>query len=165
MADSKGKPTKEQVLREAFDMTDIEGKKWIPPAKIGSALRSVGKRLTDEQVEKFKKQAEEKNEGKVDFDAFKLLVEEASKIEKTENDIEYAFKVFSKDSKDGKESPAIPVATLKQYLTTLGDKLTERQVNEFLAQADVTGPGFQQTITLAAFMKVIQSSTLASLPD
>eukprot|EP00456_Euglypha_rotunda_P013746 TRINITY_DN1418_c0_g1_i13.p1 TRINITY_DN1418_c0_g1~~TRINITY_DN1418_c0_g1_i13.p1 ORF type:complete len:125 (-),score=38.70 TRINITY_DN1418_c0_g1_i13:38-412(-) len=98
----KPKPSKEQVLKEAFDMTDIEGNEFIVPSKLGPALRSVGKRLTDDQMQAFQKDAEAKG-GKIKFEDFKAYVEEASKKEKSYDDIEYAFKVFAKESKDTKE--------------------------------------------------------------
>eukprot|EP00456_Euglypha_rotunda_P013744 TRINITY_DN1418_c0_g1_i10.p1 TRINITY_DN1418_c0_g1~~TRINITY_DN1418_c0_g1_i10.p1 ORF type:complete len:111 (-),score=25.97 TRINITY_DN1418_c0_g1_i10:206-538(-) len=109
-------------------------------------------------MQAFQKDAEAKG-GKIKFEDFKAYVEEASKKEKSYDDIEYAFKVFAKESKDTKEA-SIPVVTLKQYLTTLGDKLTGRQVDDFLTQAEVSGSG---AITLAQFMKVVKTSTLEDL--
>ncbi len=65
----------ERLLKEAFDLHDHEGKGEILAAELGSALRSVGKRLTEEHVAKFTKEANDKG-GKVKFDAFLAFVQQ-----------------------------------------------------------------------------------------
>eukprot|EP00954_Amorphochlora_amoebiformis_P014621 1143920-Amorphochlora_amoeboformis.AAC.2 len=97
--------------------------KKIDTSKLGEALRSVGKRLTNENIEALKKQADSECNGGVTFDQFKKYVDEASKIEKTDDEIEKAFKVFDNGEKKG----LINLATFKHSIMTLGDKLLPEQ--------------------------------------
>lgn len=62
-------------LRQAFDFCDHKGEGKIPSSELGNALRSAGKRLTNENVERFKKDADTAG-GSVDFDQFQAFYEQ-----------------------------------------------------------------------------------------
>lgn len=72
-----------ELLLEAFNLQMPQDKK-IDSSKLGEALRSVGKKLTNENVETLKKKADDECNGGLTFDDFKRFVEEASKIEKVQ---------------------------------------------------------------------------------
>ncbi len=65
--------------------------------------------------------------GKIAFDDFVRYVELASDMEKGDRDVANAFKVFG-ESGSRHSSTAIDLSTLRQALTTMGDKLTAQQV-------------------------------------
>ena len=71
----------EELYLEAFNLQMPKDKK-IDSSKLGEALRSVGKRLTNENIETLRKQADAECNGGLTFDDFKKYVGEASKIEK-----------------------------------------------------------------------------------
>ena len=71
----------EELYLEAFNLQIPQNKK-IDSSKLGEALRSVGKRLTNENIETLKKKADDECNGGITFDDFKRFVGEASKIEK-----------------------------------------------------------------------------------
>ena len=50
--------------------------------------------------------------------------------------IEEAFKVFDRDG-----NQLISAAELRQVMTTLGDKLTDEEVDEMIREADIDGDG------------------------
>ncbi len=71
----------DELLLEAFNLQMPKNKK-MDIANLGDALRSVGKRLTNENVETLTKKAESEFSQGMTFDDFKKYVAEASKIEK-----------------------------------------------------------------------------------
>lgn len=65
-----------------------------------------------------------------------------------ENDLKAAFKVFDRDGS------GITVTEFKHYLTSIGDKLTEAEFEEFAAQAD---PAKKGRITMDGFLKALSN--------
>jgi len=112
-----------ELLLEAFNLQMPQNTK-IDSSKLGEALRSIGKRLTNENIEMLKKRADEECNGGLTFEDFKKYAAEASKIEKTDEEIEKAFKVFDNGEKKG----LINLTTFKHSITTLGDKILPEQV-------------------------------------
>jgi len=143
----------EQALREAFDLHDHQGKNRIASAELGNALRSVGKRLTNEHVKRLVKKCDDEFQGSLSFDDFKTFFKLASEMEKRDEDLRQAFLVFDNGSGKG----IVDVKTLKHALTTLGDKLTADEVHTLLTDA-----GFdekrEETIDYDKFMKLIQAN-------
>ena len=90
------------------------------------ALRSVGKRLTEEQVKTLKSAADSKFGGKLSLANFNDMVAEAGKVEKSWEEIEAAFKVF--ECKEPGKEGHIDIAEFTHALTTLGDKLSRQEV-------------------------------------
>lgn len=74
--------------------------------------------------------------GKIDFAEFLTLVQKQTKNEDTEEEVRQAFKVFDRDN-----TGLINAAHLRHVMTTVGEKLTEEEVNEFLREADTRGDG------------------------
>jgi len=140
----------EQALKEAFDLHDHTGGKKISSAELGNALRSVGKRLTNESVKKLTQKADTELKGSLTFDDFKNYVKLATEVEKTDDDIKQAFLVFDNGSGKG----VVNVKELKRALTSLGDKLTDQEINSLLKEV-----GFDErqhdTIDYPTFMKLI----------
>eukprot|EP00823_Brevimastigomonas_motovehiculus_P008926 TRINITY_DN8446_c0_g1_i1.p1 TRINITY_DN8446_c0_g1~~TRINITY_DN8446_c0_g1_i1.p1 ORF type:complete len:187 (+),score=69.33 TRINITY_DN8446_c0_g1_i1:48-608(+) len=143
----------ENRLKEIFDLHDTKGKLYLEQKDLPAALREAGKRLTQENITALVKEADTE----VSFEGFKMLVEKAGKIEKTDKDIETAFKVFIR----GEDSNMVDVDALKQALTTLGDKLPRKQVDAFLVEASC-GDRKGASISLEQFMKVIRSQPFSS---
>jgi len=145
----------EKRLREAFDLHDRKGNNYLPSSELGNALRCVGKRLTQDNVKTLVKKADSDCDGKISFDDFKRYVDQASDMEKKDKDIEYAFQVFSRNSD---QKGAVELKEFKHALMTLGDKLTKKQVDAFLADAGF-GEKSGGTISLDQFMKVIRTNS------
>eukprot|EP00998_Keelungia_sp_KM082_P009310 NODE_5482_length_696_cov_32.574692_g5459_i0.p1 GENE.NODE_5482_length_696_cov_32.574692_g5459_i0~~NODE_5482_length_696_cov_32.574692_g5459_i0.p1 ORF type:complete len:169 (-),score=74.94 NODE_5482_length_696_cov_32.574692_g5459_i0:188-628(-) len=142
----------EQTLREAFDLHDHQGAKKISADELGGALRAVGKRLTNANVQRLTEEAQADLGGSLTFAEFTEFVKKASEIEKRDEDIKQAFQVFD----SGDEKGQVDVKELKHALTTLGDKLTLEQVDTFLADA-----GFdpsQKTVHFDKFMALLQAN-------
>eukprot|EP00466_Bigelowiella_natans_P004918 jgi/Bigna1/81103/fgenesh1_pg.77_\ len=121
----------DELMLEAFNMQNPVNRK-LEVSNLGNALRSIGKRLTNDNIEELTKQANKEFSGGLTFDDFKKYIEKASKIEKTVKDIEKGFEVFA-----NRENGKIEVSKLKHALTNLGDKLEEKQVEAFFKAAGI----------------------------
>mmetsp|Transcript_8658 Transcript_8658/g.11910 ORF Transcript_8658/g.11910 Transcript_8658/m.11910 type:complete len:149 (+) Transcript_8658:60-506(+) len=121
----------DELLLEAFNMQNPVNRK-LKVSKLGDALRSIGKRLANDDIDELKKQATGEFNGGLTFDDFKKYAEKASKLEKTEEEIEKGFKVFA-----NRESGKIEISKLKYALMNLGDKLEDKQVEAFFKAAGI----------------------------
>mmetsp|Transcript_32040 Transcript_32040/g.78028 ORF Transcript_32040/g.78028 Transcript_32040/m.78028 type:complete len:147 (-) Transcript_32040:7067-7507(-) len=139
-----------ELLLEAFNLQMPQDKK-IDSSKLGEALRSVGKKLTNENIEALKKQADAECNGGLTFDDFKRFVVEASKVEKTDEEIEKAFKVFDNGDKQG----MINLATFKHSIMTLGDKLSQEQVDALFKSAGIDES--KEFVDYNVFMKLLKA--------
>lgn len=141
--------------REVFDLLDRKKSGFLRTEQLGTALRSVGLRLTNDQIKQFKSKADQELNGQLDFDTFQEYIFEAKKVQKTEAELESAFKVFE----NGEQHGVIDIDSFKHALTSLGDKMTSEEVDEIIREAKKLGgeedaPG---TIESAKLMKLIRS--------
>ena len=74
--------------------------------------------------------------GTIDFPEFLTLMARKIKDTDTEEELREAFKVFDRDG-----NQLISAAELRQVMTTLGEKLTDEEVDEMIREADIDGDG------------------------
>jgi calmodulin len=141
--------------REVFDLLDRKKSGFLKSDQLGVALRSVGLRLTNEQIRQLKAKVDAEENGQLDYESFQDYIYESKKIQKTEAELEAAFRVF--DNGDGQG--LIDIESFKHALTSLGDKMTPEEVDEILKEArrlggDDDAPG---TIDSRKLLHLIQS--------
>ena len=102
----------------------------MPTNKLGVALRSVGLRLTNDQIKELKSRADAEFEnGRLDFEGFKDYIFEGTRAQKTDEELESAFRVF--DNGEG----LIDVDNFRHALSTLGDKMSLEEIDAIIRQA------------------------------
>lgn len=103
----------------------------MPTKDIGVALRSVGLRLTNEQVSMLQGKADKEfAEGKFNFKGFTDYIFEGQQIQKTDAELEAAFKVF-----DAGEDGLIDLDAFRHALSTLGDKMSLEEIDDIIKEA------------------------------
>ncbi|CAG8675201.1 14508_t:CDS:2, partial [Funneliformis caledonium] len=108
-----------------FKLFDKEGNDTIPSEKLGDLLRALGQNPTNAEVEELAK-----GEGsKISFDNFLkiLLRPDGFAAAGTYEEFVEGFQVFDKD-----RTGYITAGDLKYVLTSLGEKLSEDDVDELL---------------------------------
>eukprot|EP00475_Leptophrys_vorax_P033952 TRINITY_DN5423_c0_g1_i1.p1 TRINITY_DN5423_c0_g1~~TRINITY_DN5423_c0_g1_i1.p1 ORF type:complete len:154 (-),score=46.85 TRINITY_DN5423_c0_g1_i1:42-503(-) len=112
--------------KEVFEALDKKKTGYIKSDQLGLALRACGLRLTHEQIKGLKAKCDAENGGQLDVDGFLDFVYEGKKIQKNEDDIEYASRIFD----NGEHIGLLDTDALRNALMTMGDKMTGDEVEE-----------------------------------
>lgn len=119
--------------REAFSLFDKDHDDIIAPQELGVVLRSCGLSPSEADLQKIQQQVGRK----IDFDTFvKVAQNFKANNRETEDDIREAFRVFDKDG-----TGYVSVAELKHAMISLGERLTEEEVDELTREADIDADG------------------------
>ncbi|XP_059658121.1 calmodulin-2-like isoform X2 [Cornus florida] len=140
--------TQIKEFSEAFSLFDKDGDGWITTNEIGTVMRALGGNPTEAELKDMINEVDADGSGTIDRQEFLDLMARRLKADpKTEGDLREAFRVFDKD-----ESGFITADELRHVMTSLGEKLTDEEVNEMIDEAD--GDGDKQ-ISYEEFFKVM----------
>merc|ERR1712071_311631 len=129
-------PASTDELREAFTMFDKNGDGCISGKEIGKVMQSLGQNPTNAEIKDMINDIDTDGNGVIDFPEFVTLMEARMKQVDTCDEIREAFRIFDRDG-----NGFISAEELKSLMTSLGEKLTEKEVNEMIREADVDGDG------------------------
>ncbi|XP_065294671.1 calmodulin-like [Dermacentor albipictus] len=133
-------------LREAFALFDKDGDGAISTKELGTVMRSLGQNPTEAELSEIIAELDVDGNGTVDFPEFLALMSKKVRTTDTEEEIREAFRVFDRDGKG-----FIVAAELRHVMTTLGEKLTNEEVDAMIREADVDGDGqinYEEFVTL-----------------
>lgn len=119
--------------QEAFNLFDKEGNKTINSSDLGTVVRSLGLNPTQAEIKEWQSEVGSEQIG---FDTFCDLMVKKQGTTDSETEVIEAFRVFDKEG-----NGLISASELKHVLTTLGEKLTDSEVEEVIKEADVDGNG------------------------
>lgn len=135
-------------------MTDGDG--TITTVELGTVMRSLGQNPTEAELQDMINEVDADGNGTIDFPEFLTMMARKMRDTDSEEEIKEAFKVFDKDG-----NGFISAAELRHVMTSLGrlifdvcvvffidgyflrigEKLTDREVDEMIREADVDGDG------------------------
>ena len=122
----------EAECRECFNLFDRDKDGKINTAELGLIMRSLGRAPTELEVKDYMKQVD-KGDSTFDINGLLDVMSRSYKsLQEEEEAILNAFKVFDKDN-TGK----IDAEELRHIFVTLGDALTQEEVNESLKLAKI----------------------------
>ncbi|EEB12339.1 myosin-2 essential light chain, putative [Pediculus humanus corporis] len=124
-----------EEFQEAFQLFDSRGDGKIHISQIGDVLRALGQNPIESEVKKFTKQ--HKADERISFEVFLPIYQTISKsrTSDTADDFIEGLRHFDKDG-----NGFISSAELRHLLTTLGEKLTDEEVEQVLSgQEDSQG--------------------------
>ncbi|MCJ1440326.1 MAG: hypothetical protein MMC23_000809 [Stictis urceolatum] len=135
--------------KETFSIFDKDGNGTISAEELGEIMRSLGQHPTDSELRDIVDEADIDGNGTIDFNEFLHLMARPlpSAIDPNE-EIKKAFEVFDRDG-----SGQISKAELQDVMKSIGEKLTDAEIDEMMAQADEDGSG---TIDYQEFMKLME---------
>lgn len=141
MSNKNEELSKEQIaeIKEAFSLFDKDGDGVITAKEMGTVMRALGQNPSETELQDMINEVDEDRSGSIEFPEFLAMM--ARKMHGTDadsanDDIREAFRAFDKDS-DG----YISAAELRHVMTHLGEKLTDKEVDDMLRQADIDGDG------------------------
>lgn len=147
-------PGQVEEFRETFSFFDKDGSGTITCMELGTAMRALGQYISDDDLAKLVAKLDRDGNGIVDFDEFlRLMATQMKEKEKAEehssNEEEFleAFTVFDRDG-----NGFVDATELRYMLQHHGSmRLTDEEVDEMLADADINGDGklnFEEFIQL-----------------
>jgi len=143
--------SQEQIaeFKEAFSLFDKDGDGTITTVELGTVMRSLGQNPTDAELRDMINEVDIDGNGTIDFNEFLAMMEKKLQGGDGEEEIRQAFKVFDYD-----DSGTISVAELRKVMSSLGEKLTDGEIEAMMREADADGDG---EINYEEFVKMMTS--------
>lgn len=123
-----------KTYKDAFALFDKKGTGKIPVEHLGDLLRAVGQNPTLAEISTLQSDVG----SDFDFDTYKKIIERPDGFKPLGLPEDYikGFQVFDKD-----QTGYIGVGELRYILTSIGEKLSDSEVDELLKGVNVTSDG------------------------
>ena len=129
--------TEEQIaeFKEAFALFDKDNTGSILSSELATVMRSLGLSPSEAEVADLLNEIDVNGNHRIEFSEFLALMSRQLKATDSQQELLEAFKVFDKNG-DG----FISAAGWKHVLTSIGEKLTDAEVDDMLREvSDNTG--------------------------
>merc|ERR1711872_407626 len=113
-----------------------DGSGSISTNELVGVMRSIGQNPTEDEILELILEADTNGDGTIDFNEFLEMMKKKCSEEDQMEDLRHAFKIF-----DGDGDGYISLRELRRVTTTLGQALTDEEVDMFMAEADLNGDG------------------------
>ncbi|XP_073005761.1 calmodulin-like [Typha latifolia] len=129
---------KEEIseFQEAFSLFDKDGDGCITSEELDTVIRSLGQSPKEEELHQMIHEVDADRNGTIEFGEFLNLMARKMKENDGEDELKEAFKVFDKD-----QNGYISASELRHVMINLGEKLTDEEVEQMIAAADLDGDG------------------------
>ena len=140
--------TEEQItaFKEAFSLFDRDGDGTITTKELGIVMRSLAQNPTDAELQDMINEVDADGNGTIDFPEFLTMMTIKMKDANSKEEIREAFRVFDRDG-----NGFISAAELRHVMTNLSEKLTDKEVNKIIREADIDGDGqvnYEEFVTM-----------------
>lgn len=123
-------------LHEAFFLFDYDKDGRITSREVGAAIRSVGLNPTESELKDMVNEVNNKG-GTVDVNGLcQVITKRIKEMTTTPQELGDAFQVFDKQG-----NGQVSIHDLRHSLTTLGERLTDEELDELVREADQDGEG------------------------
>lgn len=120
--------------KQTFDMFDTDQSGRISSAELGQVMEQLGQTPTEADLQAMVSEVDADEDGEINFEEFLMMM---AKKENSDNDeIRAAFEIFDKNQ-DGFISPT----ELRTVMESLGEVLTEADIETMMKGADQNGDG------------------------
>lgn len=137
-------------FRASFQMFDKNGDGAIDTKELGIVMKECNQHPTDEELRDMINDADCNGNGTIEFPEFlEMMAKKQAEGEDESAELIAAFKVFDKDS-NGTISPE----ELRQVMSSLGEQMTDEEIDEMIKAADTDGDG---QVNYEEFVKMMTS--------
>ena len=144
--------SEEQIteMKKAFDLLDKDGDGSITRKELCMALYSAGEKPSGEYIDQIICEGDTDGNGAIEFTEFLNLM--ANRINNTYDDdlVKAAFNVI-----DQSKSGSFNAAELMHIMQSLGEEITEDEIEEMIKDADTDGTGCVSYEEFLHLMKTI----------
>ncbi|CAL1126429.1 unnamed protein product [Cladocopium goreaui] len=143
-----------EEFQEAFGLFDKDGNGCISVDELGVVLKALGRTPTQDELKAMIGEADEDGSGQIEFPEFlKLMAAKLHDMDSVE-ELQEAFSVFDRD-----KSGQVTASELKHVMNSLGEKVTNEEVEQMIAEADIDGDG---ELSVDDFIQFVQMKSLNS---
>ena len=141
--------TDEKIMefKAAFELFDKDRNGKITSKELGTVMRGLGQNPTEEELKQMIREVDLDGNGTIDFKEFLCLMVKKMKDTDTEEELLEAFKVFDRDG-----NGLISGNELQHVMTSLGENISQDEVEEMIKEADLDGDGY---INYEEFVRMI----------
>ncbi|XP_052105394.1 calmodulin-A-like [Mytilus californianus] len=142
--------SKEKIaeLKEAFALFDKDGDGRITANELESVMKSMGENPTPKELRQIIHDVDTDGSGAIEFNEFLIMMARKYSEIREMKEITDAFKMFDRNG-DG----VISAAELRQVMTNMGQKLSDKDVDSMIKEADMDGDG---QINYAEFIRMMK---------
>ncbi|XP_028622425.1 calmodulin-alpha-like [Grammomys surdaster] len=128
--------TEEQTaeFKEAYSIFNKDDDTTLTTKELGTVMRSLDQNLTETELQDLINEVDGDRNGTIDFQEFLTMVARKMKDTDSEEEIREAFRVFDKDG-----NGYLSAAELNHVMTNFGEKLTDKEVDEMITEANIYG--------------------------
>nr|XP_037276736.1 calmodulin-A-like [Rhipicephalus microplus] len=137
-------------LREAFALFDKKGSGTISTKELGNVIRALGQNPTEAELKDMIAEVDTNGNGTVGCSEFIAMMNKKARTADTEDEMREAFRVFDRDG-----NGFITAAELQQVMSTLGENLTDEEVDNMIRVADMDG---DRQINCEEFVALMKST-------
>ncbi|XP_074640158.1 neo-calmodulin-like [Tubulanus polymorphus] len=129
-------------LKEAFRLFDKDGDGSITSSELGTVMRNLGQFPSADELEQLLSEVDINGDGKFSFEEFVQVMANMGGLSEEHNEedeveeLREAFKVFDKSG-----CGFITASDLRYVLQSMGEDLTESELDEMIAEVDIDGDG------------------------
>ena len=105
--------------------------------ELANILKSININISDEEIKEIMTEIELEGNGEINYDEFISILNKREKDVDNEEELLKAFKVFDKEG-----NGLININELKHIMLTVGNNLSESEINDMLTEADTDMDGY-----------------------
>ncbi|KAK5210815.1 hypothetical protein LTR47_001536 [Exophiala xenobiotica] len=136
-----------KAFKDVFALFDKDSSGTITAHELGEIMRSLGQNPSDSELQDMINEVDIDNSGSIDFEEFLKMMNTNVKAHHFADETRAAFNVFDKDG-----SGTISAEELRQVMKSLGENLTDAEIDEMIAEADKDRNG---TIDYEEFVQLL----------
>eukprot|EP01001_Neometanema_parovale_P010443 NODE_6676_length_827_cov_50.204545_g6440_i0.p1 GENE.NODE_6676_length_827_cov_50.204545_g6440_i0~~NODE_6676_length_827_cov_50.204545_g6440_i0.p1 ORF type:complete len:157 (-),score=47.79 NODE_6676_length_827_cov_50.204545_g6440_i0:239-709(-) len=125
-----------QEIRDVFAQFDKDRTETISLKELGMALRAAGQNPTEADIMDMMNEVDSEGTGTIEFQEFLVLVARKMNEYIYEEELKVAFQIFDRDG-----SGYISAVEMRILMCSLGDKLSDEEMNELLGECDMDMEG------------------------
>ncbi|RMZ76938.1 hypothetical protein DV737_g4613, partial [Chaetothyriales sp. CBS 132003] len=133
--------------KEVFALFDKDSSGTITASELGDVMRSLGQNPSETELRDMINEVDVDQSGAIDFDEFLKMMSTTLKPIDVDQETKAAFAVFDKDG-----SGTISAEELRQVMKSLGEDLTDAEIDEMIREADKDQDG---TIDYEEFVQLL----------
>ena len=124
------------IFKEVFTLFEKDDENFISAKDLGTVLRLLGMRLTDNEVDDIMVQVDIDNNGRIEFSEFLLMMDRKMKDSGKKEKFYEVFCQF-----DHGQKGYISYSDISAAMAHLGEKLEKQQIIEMMEEAGINNDG------------------------